>query len=986
MNNYYRNNHSNFLHDTVSDYLESQNYFYKLNNDHLNIVQINMRSIRSFERFDVFKGLLDQFRKKLDVIIVSESWLDKFIFKYFNCLPEFEGFFDGRNYGSSGGGVAVFVKKYLKPRNLLLSNVNDFNTVWLEISNEQFGIMNIAAYYRPQWVDHLDLLNNLEEFMNKYSNKNCFIGGDMNINIIENNNLTNQYTNLLSSYGFHISNDIRTRYASDTLLDHAITNFSHVFNVINNTIDNDFSDHSIVMSEIYVPLQPESETFIKNYTDFELFRSNLSENLSNENDNSRDVNDLCNFITESLNSALIASSKDVIVHKRKKELLCPWINSEIKRLSNYKRNLMKKLKNCTLSTNKQLLKIRLNTISSVIISKKRILKQNYYLNLFNESKTSFQTWKNINSILSVNKISKSNVKGVTGVDNIYTEDSREMSENFNKYYTSITVDMSNRIISHINDDINHFNSLHRSENSIFLFPSTPVEVQNLIHKLNNNKSPGIDKISVKILKSCNTLIAPVISRLANLIFDSGSYPNALKIAKAIPIFKSGDSKLMINYRPISLLNILNKIIEQLLHNRLYSFLNHNDFFYKFQYGFRSKSSTGTATVELVDKILNALDKGEVVTGIFLDLAKAFDTVDHKILVKKLEIAGIRGTALNLFQNYLTDRMQCVFINGSYSSMRRVLCGVPQGSVLGPLLFLIYVNDLGALNLNCFPNLFADDTAMFYYNADVSVNINAGQQDLDVLQEYFRLNKLTLNVDKTKFINILSKSKILPPYPQLKFNGIPLGEVSEFKYLGIIFDKHLTWNSHIMKIRNTIACRVGILKKLSKFLSTKILLLLYYSLIHCHLEYLCLIWGSAANCHLRPLQVLQNRSLKFIFKLSYQHPSVDLYVSSKILPIKGIYCYQNCNFVKSVINNSKYHTIAFDFNIHDHDTRQSTDLYYGVSRNNFGKNKISTIGPCLYNHLPQELKNCEVNVFRCNLKRWLLEAMQLSKLTKFHLFF
>jgi len=142
----------------------------------------------------------------------------------------------------------------------------------------------------------------------------------------------------------------------------------------------------------------ESETFIKNYTDFELFRSNLSENLLNKNDNSQDVNELCNFITDSLNSALIASSRDVIVHKRKKELLCPWINSEIKRLSNYKRNLVKKLKSCTLSTNKQLLKIRLNTISSVIISKKSILKQNYYLNLFNESKTSFQTWKNINSI------------------------------------------------------------------------------------------------------------------------------------------------------------------------------------------------------------------------------------------------------------------------------------------------------------------------------------------------------------------------------------------------------------------------------------------------------------------------------------------------------------------------------------------------------------------------------------------------------------
>lgn len=330
--------------------------------------------------------------------------------------------------------------------------------------------------------------------------------------------------------------------------------------------------------------------------------------------------------------------------------------------------------------------------------------------MFNESATSYETLKNILSVLNVNKSRKSELKCIIGVDNIYTEDSKKISHNFNDYYTSVGINMSNQIVSNINDDINRFNSLNRSENSIYLYPSTADEVETIIRQLNVKKSPGFDQLSVKIYKiSCNS-ISRTISNLANLIFESGSYPEALKIATTVPIYKSGDRKLMVNYRPISLLSILNKIIERLIYTRLYGFLDDNNFLYKFQYGFRSKSSTKVASVELVDKILNALSKGEVVTGIFLDLAKAFDTVDHKILINKLEIAGVRGCALDLFKSYLSGRKQTVLVNGNYSKFKGIRCGVPQGSVLGPLLFLIYINDIGALNLKCLPNLFADDIA------------------------------------------------------------------------------------------------------------------------------------------------------------------------------------------------------------------------------------------------------------------------------------
>lgn len=212
------------------------------------------------------------------------------------------------------------------------------------------------------------------------------------------------------------------------------------------------------------------------------------------------------------------------------------------------------------------------------------------------------------------------------------------------------------------------------------------------------------------------------------------------------------------------------------------------FFNEYQYGFRAKASTKTAVVELFDKVLNALNQGQIVTAVFLDIAKAFDTVDHKILLKKMQFAGIRGIALDVFQSYLSGRKQTVFVNVCYSDMKDISCGVPQGSVLGPLLFLIYLNDVGALNLKSEPNIFADATALFYFHSEVLENFTNAQGDLDVLQEYFRLNKLTLNVGKSKFMNICSRNKILFPLPPLKYGGISLGEVNEFKYLGITLIK------------------------------------------------------------------------------------------------------------------------------------------------------------------------------------------------------
>ena len=258
-------------------------------------------------------------------------------------------------------------------------------------------------------------------------------------------------------------------------------------------------------------------------------------------------------------------------------------------------------------------------------------------------------------------------------------------------------------------------------------------------------------------------------KITNLIFELGIYPQSLKLSKIIPVYKDGDSKVLNNYRPISILNSTNKIIEKLLYTRIVNFLNDNDFFYKKQYGFRRLSNTSCACTEILIRILLEIDSGEIVTGLFLDLSKAFDTVNHDLLIDKLKNSGIRGIPLTLIRNYLTNRQQYVSLNGITSNRKFTTIGVPQGSVLGPLFFLIFINDIMNINLMGQLNIYADDCAIFYNNKNINDNVANINYDLKLLYDYFCKNKLTLNIQKSQYMNFHSQNKIIQE-TQIYFHG------------------------------------------------------------------------------------------------------------------------------------------------------------------------------------------------------------------------
>lgn len=259
--------------------------------------------------------------------------------------------------------------------------------------------------------------------------------------------------------------------------------------------------------------------------------------------------------------------------------------------------------------------------------------------------------------------------------------------------------------------------------------------------------------------------------------SSGVYPDCLKKAVVFPVFKQGNRKEINNYRLISVLSALNNIFEKLLVQRLLNYLEMNNFFYSKQYGFRKGSSTQTAVLELVEELSDTIDRRKKIAGcLFLDLSKAFDTIDHGFLLRKLDAYGVRGLPNELFRSYLNGRKQTVLINGHRSDDRKIEIGVPQGSNLGPLLFLIYINDLSQLKLHGIPRLFADDTVLSYASNNPQEIINQMEEDLQTVHAFLENNLLSLNASKTKCMIFRGRRTVLPTHSRLVFRNITIEQV------------------------------------------------------------------------------------------------------------------------------------------------------------------------------------------------------------------
>ena len=598
----------------------------------------------------------------------------------------------------------------------------------------------------------------------------------------------------------------------------------------------------------------------------------------------------------------------------------------------------------------------------------RKAKRDYYQRFFEVNLNNMKnTWKGIKSILNINNKNGSQITQLS-YEGKHINSNDGIANAFNEFFTKIGPELDKEIPTKPMDPKTYLKDV--VQHSFLIAPTSPNEVHDLISDLDDNKSSGPCSIPSKFLKLVNNDISIPFSDICNTSFKEGIFPEKNKFAKVIPTLKKGSTKDVNNYRPISLLSTFSKIMEKLMINRLNNFLELHSIIYPNQFGFRAGHSTTHSLISIVETINKTIDSKKYGCGVFIDLKKAFDTVNHDILIQKLEHYGIRNTALNWFKSYLTDRKQFVFVNGVNSETRLVTCGVPQGSVLGPLLFLLYINDLPNISKKLKFFLFADDTNIYMESSNLKDLERSMNIELKKLYVWLCVNRLSLNITKTNFVifHAINKPKI--PITILIDNKA-IDEVKYVKYLGILIDSQLTFRQHIDELSKKISRGIGILYKLRPFATTKILTNVYYAIIYPFLLYGITVWGTACNTNIAPIHTLQKRFVRMATN-NDKYPVVPgplphsppLFSKLNILTIYDIFKIQLGKFVYESINyiGPSYNIIQFTRSneIHDHNTRYASqgNLFNDYVRTTcYGLKSLSYMGGKLWATIPKSIKDC-----------------------------
>ena len=488
--------------------------------------------------------------------------------------------------------------------------------------------------------------------------------------------------------------------------------------------------------------------------------------------------------------------------------------------------------------------VRLAEVCKLVNAMRRKLKRNYFQERLEKSKGDLKaTWKVLGEAIK-GKRSKlggtpcgyfeENGTGITGGDQIV--------KGFCDFYCKVGPELAKRIGR---DKERSFKDYMGApvEESLFWRPTTPGEVEELCKALDASKGMGWDAVSPRVIKAVAREISGPLSRLFNCCMREGHYPASFKVARVVPVFKSEDPTQFSNYRPVSVLPILSQVFERVLKSRLVQFFAEKEVIIPGQYGFRSGHSTAMAILDMVEKIRAAWTEKNSALGIFVDLKKAFDTVDHDILLQKLGHYGVRGQTLKILESYLKDRSQYVCYGGHESERGSVVCGDPQGSVLGPLFFLIYVNDMVAVSKDLELVLFADDTNIFSKSEDpceLTRKVNRGMSELD---RWFKCNRLTLNLKKTEYVYFEGPGNKKPAGEGLVIGGEVIKRVQGTRFLGVWVDEKLRWTEHIGNIVAKIGKLIGVIGRVRTALGGRSVQNLYNALILPHLQYCLIVWGD-----------------------------------------------------------------------------------------------------------------------------------------------
>ena len=473
-------------------------------------------------------------------------------------------------------------------------------------------------------------------------------------------------------------------------------------------------------------------------------------------------------------------------------------------------------------------------------------------------------------------------------------------------------------------------------------------------------------MSVWLLQQCYTQIITPVTELINQSFETGIYPEILKPAKVIPIYKKGDRSEMTNYRPISLLPVIGKIIEKLYFNRLVSFLDQFKIISNNQFGFRKGKCTTDAMNKLIEFVVKSLDNKQKIISVFLDLTKAFDCVSHKILLQIVHNFGIRCLPLQWLETYLCNRTQQVQNDYVISNSVNLKCGVPQGSCLGPILFILYVNQLNDFVKDCDLIQFADDTTLSYFAKTIRELEDKCSHELTIITEYFNDLNLKTNVTKSNFISFDLNRREITHKPTVTVGQNTLNEVSCVKYLGIHIDKKLSWDYHVEFVCKKLSSGIFLLRHLSKHCPQNILRVAYYGILFPHISYGVCLWGNCADTKLLRIFILQKAAIRIMAKIGYRDSCRDAFRELDILTLPSLYIFETILFCKLKC------PLVQGKDIHPYNTKYCNEFRTDHYRLEAFSRLPTVAGIKFINKIPESIKSISnIKLFKKEIRKYLV---------------
>lgn len=871
------------------------------------------------------------------------------------------------------GGVAIYCKTNLRNKITRVKWAYDYcleldielSIVKIEIDG--LVIFLLGLYRSP--TGNIDIFfENLGKIICKLSTKKpnvkIIILGDINIDTLKETSSSRQLRDFVVSHNYiDLFKSMPTRVCdlSKTSIDHVITNVDNIYSAC--IIDGHLSDHYgqlLVLNSNVPKHNPKRFKYERNFSEQNIFVFKYMLDKENWTDvyKIKEINEKWNVFLSKVEWCLNCSCpiRKISINKttlQSKKIILQPSTIEI-------RNSMLNFHDLYNRTGNVIWKNKYNACKKLFRKKVRQEKNHVVTKKFENSVCMPKTCWSFVKDIRMKKLIFGNIN-LLNDDMEVIKNPKLVSEFFNDYFT-----INSDSVTNDNDSLNHFLNMPLMDKSDLL---------SLIDSLKSKKSSGWDEISMFLLKKCKYELSDPLLHLINSVLLEGVFPDALKLSIIKPLYKKGRRDKVNNYRPVSLTSTFSKLIEKVIQINLTNYYEQNQILNDFQHGFRRGRSTVLAAAEFIHTALTKLDEGLEVAGAYLDLSKAFDSVNHNILLEKLTRDGICGRLYDLIHSYLINRFQCteIFhddgleIKSYRSSRQKVQCGVPQGSILGPYLYIIYVNDFPSLSVdnNFFVCMYADDTSGLCWAGSIAETQMILKGFLEESTKYFDTNHFSVNFDKTELV-LFCPNKEQNNF-SISIDNHSIYSQKSCKYLGFHIDEKLTWEKHVEFVCSKLGNGIFLLRRLSYYLNSNVLKMVYFGVFFPFISYGLVLWGGTHDKHLQRVFKLQKKALRIIAKVDARTSCKDLFISNDLLTIFGLYVFQVILFVRT---NCKFNFKNSE--LHKYDTRNKNN--FAIPKRKLERTSKSPfiMGTKYYNKLPNEIKSLDGNKFKFELKKWLIK--------------